>query len=76
MIELSGDSRGGDAEGAHDPTMLLLGIMMTLRPAIFDDYIVAVNITDFVQSFSECGREVRTRVADPWFRKPAPGMAG
>src|SRR5262249_5234632 len=37
-------------------------IVLTLRIAIFDGYIVALDITYFFQSFSERGREVRTRL--------------
>src|SRR5215831_10018339 len=37
-------------------------IVLTLPIAIFDGYIVALDITYFFQSFSERGREVRTRL--------------
>src|SRR5262249_39586762 len=43
--------------------------VLTLRPTIFDGYIVALNIADFLQSFSERRREVRTRLRRPLVEK-------
>src|SRR5262245_38927119 len=45
-------------------------IVLTLRPTIFDGYIVAFDIADVLQSFSERGREVRTRLGRSLVEEP------
>ena len=51
-------------------------IILTLRPAIFDRHILALDIAGFAQALAERVNEVQRILGDPLLRNPITGIAG